>query len=312
MRDQKRPKSILPQVLQRYALLAIGYTILIWLSPASKKAIDTYNITAAEYHILIFANAIPSLLAWLAAFVGYAKLHDYAYAIKDTKEGRSFELLATGTTWLAWALPVPILFSQALNGISHAYDDFRPASLIITNIISVVMPFIAFIIIGNAARALTAANGLTFSITKARSILVAFIAAGLIYCYVTLDRFDLSSINNTNNPYFMPLWLMLIVIIVPYLYSWFTGVLAAYEITELSKKVKGVLYRQSLQLLVLGLLFVIGGSIASQYMYSASPRVGYLVLNYKLVLAAIFRVTIGIGFILIAMGATRLKRIEEI
>jgi hypothetical protein len=73
-----------------------------------------------------------------------------------------------------------------------------------------------------------------------------------------------------------------------------------------------VLYKQALHFLVAGLLAVIAGSIMLQYVSSVAPTPGHLVLNYRLLLITIFRVVDGIGFVLIAAGASRLKKIEDV
>jgi hypothetical protein len=99
---------------------------------------------------------------------------------------------------------------------------------------------------------------------------------------------------------------------VPYLYAWFVGLLAAYEIALYNRGVKGVLYRQSLYLLVLGLVMVIFSLVSIQYLNGLSPRIGHLVINYKLPLTTTLKIIGGAGFILIATGAVKLKRIEEV
>jgi hypothetical protein len=105
---------------------------------------------------------------------------------------------------------------------------------------------------------------------------------------------------------------MVVSVIIPYLYAWFVGLLAAYEIMLFSRHSKGVLYRQSLSLLALGLVVIIASSIALQYMNSIQPRVGHLMLSYHLIITSIFRIIGGGGFVLLAVGANRLKKIEEV
>jgi hypothetical protein len=142
--------------------------------------------------------------------------------------------------------------------------------------------------------------------------MLVFVVGGVLYCYLTFRRFDPSSLGSTNNPYALPIWLMLLTVIIPYLYAWFVGLLAAYEITTYTKQVRGVLYKQALHLLVIGLLAVIIGSITLQYVSSVAPAAGHLTLNYRLLLITLFRVVDGIGFVLIAIGALRLRKIEEV
>jgi hypothetical protein len=98
---------------------------------------------------------------------------------------------------------------------------------------------------------------------------------------------------------------------VPYLYAWFVGLLGIYELITYGRHVRGVLYRQAMQLLVLGLFATVVGSIASQYSRSVQPQ-GGLLLNVHLIFIVLFQIVTGIGFILIAAGAHRLKKMEEV
>jgi hypothetical protein len=110
----------------------------------------------------------------------------------------------------------------------------------------------------------------------------------------------------------LPAWLMIVSVIVPYLYAWCIGLLAAYEIMVFSVNVRGLLYRRALLFLVIGLVAVILSSIAYQYVNSVVPRTGELVFNYKLLLTLAIRIVSGIGFFVLAIGASRLKKIEEV
>ncbi|MDB5171041.1 MAG: hypothetical protein JWO35_735 [Candidatus Saccharibacteria bacterium] len=312
MTVKKNTSDITGRVIQRYVILAALYTLLIFLLPANTTAMREHMLTPLQYKVLLFAIGLPSLMAWLAAFIGYARLHQYADSIADTSEGPSFKQLAKGSTWLAWSLPIPIILSLLFNAYANGHSDFRPTAIITSNYLNLLFPLTALTIIGFASRALTASAQLSFSVARARSIIAAFVVAGLAYCYFTFQRFDLSSFGSTDNPYYLPLWLMVITVIIPYLYVWFIGLLSAYEIALFSKNVKGVLYRQALRLLVFGLIAVVVSSIALQYINTVSPRVGYLVLDYKLLLILLFRILTGLGFVLIAVGANRLKKIEEV
>ncbi len=312
MKVKKSTSDITQLVIQRYLAVAVLYILLIFILPANTTVMREHSFSAIQYKVLVFAIALPSLMAWLAAFVGYARLQEYAKSVSNTPEGSSFQQLAKGCTWLAWSLPAPIILSFLLNAYANTHPDFRPASVIIGNYVNLLFPLVALTFIGVASRALTTSASLTFSVSRARSIIIAFIVAGLLYCYFTFQQFDLTSLASTNNPYYLPLGLMVLTVIIPYLYAWFIGLLAAFEIATFSKNVKGVLYRQALRMLVLGLVAVVVSSVALQYINTISPRATFIVLDSKLVFVSVFRVLTGVGFVLIALGANRLKKIEEV
>ncbi len=312
MATKRQTAQLTAQALRRGCGLALVYAVLIFVLPPSQATINAYGLSPLEYRAILFIIGLPSIVAWLAAFVGYAKLREYVSLVRKTPEGPYLDRLATGCAWLAWSLPAATILSLLISTIGDQQAGFYSASIIINNYLGLLLPLVAFSIIGAASRGLVAQAKLRLSLTSIRLIMTLFLAAGILYCYMTFRRFDLSSLSSTQNPYFLPIWLMVISVIIPYLYMWFIGLLAAYEITLFSQHTEGVLYRQALRLLVVGLAVIIASSIALQYMTGIQPRVGRLMFGYHLVLASVFRLVGGSGFILLAIGATKLKKIEEI
>jgi hypothetical protein len=298
--------------LQQAALLVAGYIVLVFLLPANSVTRHAYHLSALEYRAALLAIALPSLLTWLVAFAGYARLIQYAAVIRKTAEGPYFSKLAVGCAWLAWSLPVSSIFGLLINAASDTWPAVHAATTIVGNYLSLVLSVIAFSLIGAASRGLVNQAKLRFSLASVRSIMLFFLMAGVLYCYFIFRRLDLTSLGSTNDAYFLPIWLVVVSLIIPYLYAWFAGLLAAYELRLFSKHTTGILYRQALQLLVAGLTAIILSFIALQYISSVEPSQGHLVLGYRLVLLSTFRVIGGGGFLLLALGATRLKRIEEV
>ncbi len=312
MTDSKLTANYIQRALQSSALLVLIYTVLIFLLPINQDTMQAYHLSSIDYRIITFIIALPAMLSWFAAFVGYVELHQYAHYIRKTTEGEHFNRLATGCAWLAWSLPLPVILALLLNAASGKWPSFHGPAVIISNYVNLLLPLIAFSIIGAASRGLVGDAKLKFSLASARVIIILFLSAGVLYCYLTFRHFNSTSLASTDNPYFLPLWLMVLTVTIPYLYAWFVGLLAAYEITLFSKHLDGVLYRQALRLLVGGLIAVIISSIALQYINSVQPRVGNLMVDYRLALSTLFRIIGGIGFVLLAMGALRLKKIEEV
>ncbi len=199
-----------------------------------------------------------------------------------------------------------------LNALSYKLPGFHPAAIIITNYIVILLPLVAYTLIGIAARSLSSTIQTVFSIHKARLTIILLAIAGILYGYLTLRRFDLTGFSSTHNAYYLPLWIVTLTIIVPSLYAWFTGLLAASEILVFSKKIRGVVYKQALQLLVGSTVTVIGSLVALQYINSIAPRAGYMILDYKIVLVSLFRLCAALGFFVLAIGARKLQKIEEV
>jgi len=298
--------------LRRAGWLALIYVALIFLLPANQATMQTYHLSALEYRTILLSTTLPLILAWLVAFAGSARLKEYVNLLKQAPEGACFDKLAIGTGWLAWSLPLTAIVILLFNALSGRWHNFHTASIIISNYVSLVFPLIAFGIIGAGARGLVSRAQLKISLYSSRAIMLLFLAIGVLYCYLIFRHLDLSSLGSSHNPYLLPVWLIVLSIIIPYLYAWFIGLLAAYEIALFSRQADGVLYRQSLRMLAFGLVVIIASSIALQYMTGLQPRIGHLVLGYQMIFSLIFYVLGGLGFVLLAIGAGRLKRIEEV
>ncbi|MGZ6004537.1 MAG: hypothetical protein ACXWLH_00105 [Candidatus Saccharimonadales bacterium] len=300
------------RVISTCTFLVLLNIILIFAFPASKATLNQYHLTDFEYRVILFATSIPSFLVWYVAFIGYAKLIEYAKLINKTREGIHFYKLALGCVWLAWSMPVTKTVNTIFFGIDNIWPTFHTTSIIISNYIGLLMPLIAFSLIATGAQGMINQAKLLLTASSTKVIMLLYVIAGVSFCYFTFKHLDLSSVNSTDNSFYLPIWLLILSVIIPYLYAWFIGLLAAWELSIIALKAHGHLYKRGLWLVIGGLVVIIGASIAMEYLNSIQPRVGYLLLNFKLVLTLTFRIIQGVGFGLIAVGATRLKKIEEV
>lgn len=310
--SKSRKFGLTYNALTQAAGLIIVYVILLFVLPVGHETVGSYRPGPIEYKLLRFSVTLPSLLVWLAAFAGYATLKQYARLLQSAPEGKHYARLANGCTWLAWSLPISSLVSLISSSIFYVWPPFHAASIIITNYTELALPLVAFTIIGAASSRLVSGADIRLRLASTRLIILVFLAAGILYCYLTISHFNLHNLNSTANPYHLPIWLMVITVIIPYLYTWFVGLLATYEITLFSRHTQGLLYRRALKWLVTGLVTIITSSMALQYLNGVEPRTGHLLLNYRLFITVLFRVTSGIGFILLSIGALKLKKIEEV
>ncbi|MBC7708361.1 hypothetical protein H7Y63_03995 [Polaromonas sp.] len=305
MHLRRRPMS-------HYFLLTSTYILLAMVLPANKVAQSAYHLSSLQYHILLLLVILPVVGIWYAAFYGFTKLHDYAQAIQSSKEGEHFKDLARGCGWLAYGLPATAITSILVNSVANSYPRYHSTAVIINNYLHLILPLIAFTILSKCARNLTDQANLRLSLGRARSIIILFASLGVIYCYLIFENIDLISLASSNNAYFLPVWLVVLSLVIPFLYSWFVGLLAAYEMVLFSQKSKGLLYRRSLRGLGYGIAAVIVSSCALQYVTSIVPRTGLLSLSSVLVAIYAIQIIAAIGYTLIAISAVRLKRIEEV
>lgn len=312
MSKPKTTTNYLERSLKIFSFVALLYIVLIILLPAHNETIHTYGLSESTFKIILTSIAIPTILVWLAAFVSYAKLEDYSWAIRKSKEGKYFANLSRGTKWLAWSLPVPSLVSLIFISLANSSSSFFVSSIIITNYISVILAVIAFSFISYATNGLATYADIKYGIVSSRLITLIFVTIGVLYCGLTFMRFDIHYFWSTNNNFFIPAWLLIFTLVIPYLYSWFVGLLAAYEISLFSHKTKGIVYKEALTYLASGLVAVIVGLIAQQFIISLLPKTWHLVLDFRILLILLFKVISGIGFVAMGIGAIKLKRIEEV
>jgi hypothetical protein len=302
----------LTTAIRDYVLLAFVYLLLVLLLPANQVIMKHYHISAVQYHILYFTVALPLVAIWFTAFYGAGKLSQYSNMIKKSAEGDGFTNLARGTTWLAWSLPIPALVTLCASAVANNHPGFQGASVIITEYATLVMALMAFTLLSRGARSLTTITHTRLNLEQSRLVIVLFLLLGVGYCYFTFKSLDLHSLTSTNNPYYLPVWLLITTVTVPYLYAWFSGLLAAYELLLYSRKVSGVLYRQSMSFLAFGCVGIIAASVCTQYLLSVVSQSGHLSLNATLLFINIMYVLMAASYIMIGIGAHRLKKIEEI
>lgn len=293
-------------------LLSALFLLLVLGLPANTTAMRDYQLSSAQYHILLLIVVIPIVASWFAAFYGYTRIRQYAQSLKKSSDSGAFHHLADGNAWIAWGLPVPAILTITLNTLADAHPNLKPTAIIITNYINLLIPLVAFTLISAGSRDLASRASIRVSLASSRSIMVVFASLGVLFCYLTFRNFDLTTVSSSHNPYFLPIWLVVASITIPYLYAWLAGLLAAYEIAALGKQAKGLLYSKALRLFALGLIAVIASSIALQYVNSGISRTGHLSLNSRLLTTYLIRVVAVVGYLLMADGARSLRKIEEV
>jgi hypothetical protein len=293
--------------------LSAVYLILCIILPINTSNQHLYNLTNSSYHILQGVLAVPLIAIWFAAFFGYAKLKQYADSLKGSEESKSYNLLARGCMWLAWGLPVLSIASLLLNSLSYTHPHhYQAASIILSNYINILIPLIAFSILSSGSRKLLEQFKQHLTSNGTKLIVLLFVAIAVGYCYLIFRPINLVSMTLSTSPYYLPIWLVIITVTIPSLYTWLIGILSAGEIARYGQKASGLLYRQAFQSISLGIIAVIAGSIAYQYVTTIDPTLNQTSLDYLLFSTYIIRIMSAFGFIAIANGAIKLKRIEEV
>jgi hypothetical protein len=110
----------------------------------------------------------------------------------------------------------------------------------------------------------------------------------------------------------MPLWLVLGTLVIPYTYTWFVGMLAAYEMFVYNSVLKGVIYRKSWSMVSYGLCIIILSQVVVQYLTTLTRQLA------RLHILSVIEVVYGLlflmaaGYIVLAYGLKKLQKIEEV
>jgi hypothetical protein len=113
--------------------------------------------------------------------------------------------------------------------------------------------------------------------------------------------------------FYLPSWLILFTIIVPYVLLWSIGLLSVIQVGLYNYHVKGIIYRKALIQLTAGLGIVLLCYVVIEYLSTLTS--GLLKVDdfgWLLAIVYAFLLLLGVGYLLIALGSGRLKRIEDV
>ena len=298
--------------LRQYCAVTVTYFLLVVFLPANHVALQDYHLTSVSYHLLLLLIVLPLALIWFGAFYSYARLHQYTSSIKGSPEAGDLTHMTRGFVWLAWGSPLIAITTIILNTIADSHSGFRGAAVIIANYASLVILLVALSAVSAGTRSLNQRTKVVIGPGGAKTLILFFMITGVTYCFVTFRHVDLQNLSSTNNPFYLPVWLVITTLVVPSMYTWFIGLLAAYEMYLYSRQVAGLLYKRAMRLLSFGVISVIASSIVVQYFHAIAPRRGHLTLGVIIVIVNLIYLFMATGYIMLSLGASQLRKIEEV
>lgn len=294
-----------------YIILAILYLASGFILPTFNTARVAYDLTEGQYQLLLFIVRLPILAVWVLAFYAHRRLAHYTAAIKDAPESKHFAAINTGVGWIAWGLLVPAIISALFTGLAAISDNFRTLALITHIYMSVAVSVFAFSYICNGAHRLAQDNNVQLTTKQIKTLVLILVTFGVLFCWLIAQRLT-GGLWNSFNAYYLPNILIWITVVIPQLYAWFIGLFAAVELISIARQTPGIIYRQALMNLAIGLVVAIVSLCMLMYLRSIIPRTGTLTIGFALLAAYGIYALNAFGSILVALGANRLKKIEEI
>lgn len=296
------------------AILAGVYVALAILLKPSQAMLDQYGISLTKAYIIIMSVAIMLAAIWASAVYGFVHVLEYAKLIAATKDGKAMHKLAIGLGLIAFRSPVTSIFINLMNGITQHYPDLADTGVILSNYLSVAVAVIGFWLINQASEQLLEVAGRTPNSRVRMAFRLLSLGLISLYTFLAIGRGGYQFPTNPGGraSFYLPNWLIVSTIIVPYAYAWYLAFVASYNLIFYSRNVKGVLYKQALRWVAWGINIIILSTIVFQLTGATGSRGNKLSLGPLLLAAYLLLVLIGAGFVVIAVGAKKLKRIEEI
>lgn len=298
-------------IVYLFILFIAIYSGVTMLLPSDPSAIERYDVSELQLRLLSLSVALPLIMIWLVALYGIIRFRTYALLVKESGEGQSLRNIANGLTVLGFSLPIVSLVSRGLGYLSDNNSNLVPAAEIIKNYVGVVFALIAFYLLAKGARRLIT----TLKASKQVGLLPPYLVPAVIlfsslFTWLVVSR----PFGNEDdiNFYYLPNWLLILTLAVPYLFAWYFGVVSFYYLHHYQKKVKGLVYKQAFNRLAKGIAIIVFTSVFVQTLVTLSSQLNRLDLTPILGLVYLLIILYAVGYGFVARGAKKLKYIEEV
>lgn len=296
-------------------LFIIAYAVAVLKLPVDNSATNArYGLTNRSAQILSMTILVPLVVIWWSAFMGFVKVKQYAAAVGQSKDGRALKVLGDGLMLLAFSLPINSILNTLRTYITNQNPSLTPSATIAYNYVSLAFTLAGIWLVAFGARKLAGTlEKKPYTLNQA-ILASAFTAFCIFYTYITLTDpvREVGGGITGRAAYYLPDFLVLGTIVIPYIFLWFLGFRAAYHIQLYRLNVPGILYRKALGYLAAGIAFVVVSLMVLRLTTSMTSFLGELSLKYLLAFVYFLLILIGVGYVLIARGARRLKKIEEV
>lgn len=297
-----------------FILLLLAYVILVFTLPVNKAVLSHYRISSLALHFIDITYVVPLVLIWITAYYGYSKISQYSSYISGDKDGKQMHKIALGIGVFAFGQPSTNIISSILNAVAQAHIRLIPTSVIIDNYLSLAMAIVAFLLLSSGAAGLVSNIKAVHRYRDIQRFGFGFVIVAAAFCYLMFHNTLPNSLNLsvTSKPiYYLPNWLLLFSLVVPYLFVWFMGGMTVVNIHSYQQNVKGIIYKSSMSYLRAGISLIVVSLIVLQYLTTVSSRLANLKIAPLLLIIYPLIILVSIGYILVALGAKKLQKIEE-
>jgi len=295
-----------------YIALILSYIGLALIPAPDKQVLNQYHLSTTHYHLILYPVVMLLVVSWTLSLIGSINVKNYSALIKNSKDGAAFSIIGAGFMVLATAQPLNSLAQNILGHVAKHAPHLIPTLTIVINYSYLIIIGISLILLAWGADRLyaTQENRRNRQNPISQSFWVGFfIIFSAFYAYFIVIQPLHTPL--ARRAYYLPDWLLVSTIAVPYLFFWYRGLNASYRIYLYQRNIHGRIYKQALIYLSSGIAVVIASSIFTRIITTISSRLSQLSLTPLLFIVYALIAINGIGFLLITIGANKLSRIEE-
>ena len=302
-----------PKQTAIFILLSIIYLTQTVLVAPDKAALAKYHLSSGQAKLIGLTFALPYLAIWFIALLSYLRLNTYADLIKKSKDGLGFSILASGVMWLAFCLPLSVVFTNFTTHTYMVHPDLISPMVRVANYFNLLVIAPGFILIYQGSSKLVALAK-TRRRTPNTPLVLAYIAFAALYTFSVLhDPVRLLPNKNTiAASYYQTDWLIISTLVIPRLILWFLGLMAIENLYLFRMNIKGSLYKIAIHWFAVGIGGVAASSIILRGLQSFTPQLSRLSLGLVLMLLYAILLILGTSYWTLSKGAKKLLFIEKL
>ena len=293
-----------------YVSLLAAYLVLSIVLPPDPASLERYGITAIQAKLLSLSITLPITLIYAVALYGFRWLKSFALTVADTKEGRAYNQIADGLTIFTFSLPLMSIFSSLTNYLVVRNPEWLGELVVARNYFRVIITVVAFTLIARGAEKLVTSVKVKPTFERPHLSLLGTILLTTVYVWLIVTRNHAPQLAVPS--YYLPDPVVLFTQAIPLLFVWCRGLRAMYHLYVYREKLGGRVYRRAWDLLARGIALTIVVAIMMQFIVTASDRL--IAINLTPILLLVYLLVVGyaVSFSFIAVGAKKLKMIEEV
>ncbi|HYF04726.1 MAG TPA: hypothetical protein VEA59_00995 [Patescibacteria group bacterium] len=287
------------------------FVIVTFLSPTD-QASSRYGLTPTQINFVRGTIVLPYLFIWLTLLTAIIRFRNYTTLVANSLEGEGFKRM----TRVLWLLLGVLILPPFINLISTYAPQLRKFVVITSQYTSIVLYFLAFwqLYVASGHFLNTLHTRINYAKKWKPIVVSGMIVLTTFYVRLLfLNPYRTTSADPRILPtYFLPDWLIVLTILLPYIAIWLYGFLGVANILDYSKNVSGNIYRKAFNRIAVGFGIITLLLITLQLLSQVGAFQGRATITVVLILVYIILLIIAFQYLFIAKGAKLLTDIEKV